>query len=219
MAKEQTVISHWNELIEGFEASPLAFYEQLDAAMTKRQVPDTERIRIEFKEGGLMSANREYLRITRGRHAFDVCAAPFGTGFFFSWWLTELPSAHGLLYLAAFTFGMFCFLGIAFKLGFVMGLFMMFFILPLLLWGIGNMIREGNLGSEDIVLAIPLIGSLYARIFQPPTYYKIDTALMFQAAVHKAVVEVINQMTAAKGLRALSESESKPIMKRFAQHA
>jgi hypothetical protein len=47
----------------------------------------------------------------------------------------------------------------------------------------------------------------------PTTYYKIDTTLMFQESVHRAVVEVIDQMTQAKGLRALSESERKPILR------
>ena len=36
-------------------------------------------LRVEHKEGGLASGNREYLRMHRGKHAFDICAAPFGT--------------------------------------------------------------------------------------------------------------------------------------------
>jgi hypothetical protein len=39
---------------------------------------------------------------------------------------------------------------------------------------------------------------------------------MFEKAVHNAVLEVVDRMTASKGIRALSESERKPIMKRFA---
>src|SRR5438045_2521959 len=98
MSKPQNVISHWYQLIENFQASPLDFYRDLDLAITRRQVPDRTAFRIEFKEGGLLTANREYLRVIRGKHVFDICAAPFGTGFFFSWWLVELPS-QWILYL------------------------------------------------------------------------------------------------------------------------
>ena len=37
----------------------------------------------------IASAKREYLRMQRGKYAFDICAAPFGNGFFVSWWFTS----------------------------------------------------------------------------------------------------------------------------------
>jgi pantoate kinase len=67
------------------------------------------------------------------------------------------------------------------------------------------------------VLAIPGIGWLMNRFFMPPTYYRIDTESMFQTAIHCAVQEVVDQMTAAKGLRALTELERKPILREFFQ--
>jgi hypothetical protein len=42
---------------------------------------------------------------------------------------------------------------------------------------------------------------------------------MFQDAVHNAVLEVVDCITASKGVRALSEAERKPIMKRFGAFA
>jgi hypothetical protein len=66
---------------------------------------------------------------------------------------------------------------------------------------------------------MPLIGRIYEWIFAPTTYYSIDTALMFQEAVHNAVFEVVDCMTAAKGVRALSEAERKPILKKFSASA
>jgi len=63
------------------------------------------------------------------------------------------------------------------------------------------------------ILVIPLIGPLFEKLFMPTTYYKMDTTLMFQESVHKAVLEVIDQMTQAKGLRGLSELERKPILR------
>src|SRR5689334_15349266 len=102
MAKQPNVISHWCQLIEAFQASPLTFYQAIETAIEVRKVPELQQSRTEFKEGGSLSAHREYLRIVRGRYVFDICAAPFGTGFFFSWWLTELKSQLGWLYLLGF---------------------------------------------------------------------------------------------------------------------
>jgi hypothetical protein len=67
------------------------------------------------------------------------------------------------------------------------------------------------------VLAIPVLGWLWDRLFLPPTYYRIDSASMFRAAIEQAVHEVIDQMTEAKGLRALTELEKKPILRDFFQ--
>jgi len=42
-----------------------------------------------YSEGGFITANRTYLRVSRGDILFDICAAPFGTGFFISWWQAD----------------------------------------------------------------------------------------------------------------------------------
>jgi hypothetical protein len=162
----------------------------------------------------LLSAKREYLRIIRGKYSFDVCAAPFGTGFFFSWWLTILP-------LQWFTY----FLGFVMLLvlaeyafiqgGILVAFLCTVFVLPIVLWIAGNIVREEGGAFEDTILAIPYIGALYAKVFDPPTYYKMDSALMFQEAIHNAMLEVIDGLTTAKGIRMLSETERKPINKAF----
>jgi hypothetical protein len=161
-ASPALVISNWYHLLENFQASPLEFYKSVEGALQKRQAPDVKVSRVDWREGGLLSAKREYLRIKRKTYIFDICGAPFGTGFFVSWWLGEKPP--GLL-------------------GFLM--------------------------------AIPFIGRFFAWMIRPDTYYKIDTALMFQETVHNSVIEVVDGMTSAKGVRALTELERKPTMKEF----
>ncbi len=232
MAKLSTVISHWGQLFENFQASTQDFYKSFEKAVEARAVPQTFATRVEHKEGGLASANREYLRLQRGKHAFDICAAPFGNGFFVSWWLSEPPLKFAFLYLLGFIFGLFILMGIAQVVGFAFGAAIsgvtagVFFAgcamvigVPLVLWFLGNSVRHGAIGGESTLLAIPLVGRIYEWIFAPPTYYSMDTALMFQEAVHRAVLEVIDCMTADKGVRSLTEAERKPIMKRFAAGA
>jgi len=117
---------------------------------------------VEFHEGGALSAKREYLRVLRREHIFDICAAPYGNGFFISWWLGE-------------------------ELGWFLG----------------------------IVAAFPFIGQFMLRVLRPDTYYRFDTATMFQESIHGAVLEVLEGSTKAKGLKSLSEGERKPIMTDF----
>jgi hypothetical protein len=232
MVKPSNVLSQWSQLIENFQASSQDFYAAFERAAETRAIPQCIANRVEHKEGGLASANREYLRLHRGKYAFDLCAAPFGTGFFVSWWFTVPPLAWGFLYTLAFFFGVMICYAVAYSIGFAMGLaisgitfgaFLSFASallgVPAFLWFIGNSLRNGNIAGESTVLAIPLVGWLYERIFAPPSFYSIDTALMFQEAVHNAVLEVVDGMTASKGIRALTESQRKPIMKRFAASA
>jgi hypothetical protein len=92
MSSTTEVISQWNTLIENFQTSPQAFYAEVTKALNKRQMPNAKIDRISFKESHLLSAKREYLRIScKNDFYFAVCGAPFGTGFFVSWWLLEPP--------------------------------------------------------------------------------------------------------------------------------
>jgi len=153
------IISHWHQLIEGLQESPQAVYSQLDQAIARRELPKTKVSRVKHCESGLFSSRRLYFRIRRKEHIFDVCAAPFGRGFFVSWWLGESPAILGWLSY------------------------------------------------------IPILGPLMMWLFHRETYWRIDTALMFQDSVHAAVLEVIDDLIKAKGLRALTELERKPVMR------
>lgn len=156
------IFSHWYALIENFQHSSKEFYVMVENAVKNRQVPDFDVYRVSASEGGLFSARREYLRVTRREHIFDICAAPFGTGFFVSWWLGEKPA-----------------------------------------------------GCFAMLAGLPFIGFIFRWLIKPATYYRIDTALMFQQTIHNAVLEIIDTITKTKGIRALSESERKPILRDF----
>jgi hypothetical protein len=219
LGKDATVISNWHYPIDNFSTSTMEFYAAVEEALKPKQIPDYSVSRIDWREGGVLTARREYLRIKRGKLAFDLCAAPFGTGFFFSWWLAELPTAHALLWAILIFFAGFMIFAICVTVLGFLGLFWGIAVSAGVFWLLGYLLREGQFGTdaEDVVLAIPFFGGLYEKLFQPSTYYRADTTAMFQSVVHAAVLEVVDQVMSSKGARSLTELERKPIMREFYQ--
>ena len=86
------VFSQWFQMIEGLSVSPSDFYDSVETYVQKHQIPDIRMFRVTRKEGGVFSANRIYLRVIRKGKIFDICGAPFGSGFFVSWWLGDKPA-------------------------------------------------------------------------------------------------------------------------------
>lgn len=215
--------SHWYNLIGGFQYSTQDYYAQIEQALQPHQIPEVSVSVVEYRESGIFSAKRVYLRIRRDRLVFDICGAPFGTGFFFSWWLGELRGANiftVMAVLVGFLIAGSIIISILSSIftmifGYYMGMLFLLLSIPILFWLLGIFIRENPMGIEDMIMEIPVIGPIYERLFSPVTYYKIDTALMFQSAVHTVVLEVVDQITKAQGVRALSEAERKPIMREF----
>ena len=174
-----TLISHWHKLFESFQESPQRIYSLIEEAIDKRKIPDVKVSRISYAEAGVLSASREYLRVQRSEYTFDICAAPFGTGFFTSWWLGKKEKSFWPIAILIFVSVM------------IVGL-----IIKLVL----------------ISLVVSLVGVLLWWLSLRQTYYKLDTALMFQDSVHSAVLEVIGQATEGKGQRVMTELERTPIM-------
>jgi len=163
MAKKvQIVLSHRHCSIAGLHVSSQQFYTDVAKVLKLHEIPNMKIGRVLYSESSFLSAKREYLRFRRKEHIFDICAAPFGTDFFVSWWLGESLN---------------------------------------LFW--------------RIILSIPYLGRIIRNLFCPLTYYQVDTALMFEGSIHKGVLEVVDGMSEANGLRALSENERKPVMDRL----
>lgn len=51
------------------------------------------------------------------------------------------------------------------------------------------------------------------RLLAPETYYKVDSAGMFQGAVHACILKVLDGMVAAQGLDPLPDSARKPVLR------
>lgn len=209
---ETPVYAHWHKLVENFEASPLEFYEAVEAAVRRREVPDMRCSRIEYHESGVLSALRIYQRIERKKLAFDICAAPFGTGFFFSWWLTEPKKSYKAQ-------GCLLFLLLVVLSYFIQAKFELKGCAIAFLLGIAAVVvlvagaRGGWLISEDIILDTPYLGAIYEYFFDPETYYKEDTRIMYREMVHAAVLEAVDGTLQTKGLRALAPEDRQPTVR------
>lgn len=208
------VQSHWNTLIENLETSSLSFYEKVEAAVAERRLPEVSTERVTHKEGGIASANRTYLRVKRGKLSFDICGAQYGTGHFFSWWLIEQPPKHAVLIGCVLLLVLSVVLvRIVFSSGIITGLLLFAGGTATITFLARHLVGEST-GFEifdDTVLAMPLIGPVYGHLFRPVTYYSIDTRMMFQQSIHRAITSVINGLTEEHGLRCLSPDELRPV--------
>lgn len=69
---------------------------------------------------------------------------------------------------------------------------------------------------RDFCAKVPVLSffvRVYIRLFDPDTYYRYDSAGMFQGAVHSCVLAVLDEMTAAQGLEPIPEIDRKPVMR------
>ena len=217
MALGGEVISHWYNLFPDFQTSALDYYKAVEEELARREVPGIHLERIEWQESGVLTAKREYLRVARGRHSFDICAAPFGNSYFFSWWLAEQLPKQAMLYagVGIAAFGLLVYLMVS-AMGLLGGLILSPVAVAAGLWFVASTATAENLLLEDIVICTPGIRGLYRRYFKPLTYYSLDTALMFQEVVRKAVNTVIEDLRSGHGLRALSAEESQPRLRLLA---
>lgn len=223
------VVAHWHKLIGDFQTSPKDFYTAVEAALDRQKVPGLSTSRVDWHEGGILSPEREYLRVTGDRHFFDMCAAPFGTDFFFSSWVTKRKArfvllAFALLVAATLLLNWFVRMALTrvWKVPFGIAAFlwwnpgpglivMPLVVFPVVLWLVALTARAGRADLELAVLAMPLIGAFYKVLFAPDTYYRLDTMLMFHSVVHSSMMEVIDGLTTQKGVRGLSDDDRKPV--------
>lgn len=151
--------SHWNTLLGNFSFSTQEFYHLLKEDLQGQGIKAVVIDRVSLKEGNAFSSKRSYLRVTWKEYQYDICGAPFGKGFFISWWLLFKVSV-----------------------------------------------------GQILIVRIPFIGRWLEQKLYPITYYKVDTASMFMTYAQASVLRVIKAISDKGGVRALSESEKKPIL-------
>jgi hypothetical protein len=218
--KEAPPLQHWIAFVDGFEYAPSEFYDAVEKELKARQVPGMEMSRIEFTQGGMLSDKRLYLRMMRERLTFDVCAAPFGTSFFFScrmadiaatvklWQLLVVIVALGVCVLLSFTLLTKVFGGLAIIL-------FPFLWIALLILGIYVLRNAVAMGLRDLDTALinsPIVGPIYEAWFRKETYYRADTRLMYLEVVGSTVKKLAEDAVAVKGVKLVKQYEQSPIL-------
>ena len=209
--RKPLVHDHQATYLENFSIAPGDLYKAIESEIAEKQLPDIEVSRVFFREGGLLSANREYLRVRRERFAYLVCAAPWGTSFFFSTRFTEIPCSLRWWEVIV-------------ALMFVAGAFIAYWQLLGLYWGIAifalnliafvtlcrNLVTMGWNRLDDLLLRLPVFGVIYEAFLRPVTFFRDDTRGLFQNLVQSIVHRQIAAFTASSGLSLLEFKDLKP---------
>jgi hypothetical protein len=211
--KSADVIDHWYALIPGFNTSTKEFYEAIGKELKEREVPGLEIFHVDFAEGGVMSSKREYLRMTRERLVFDICAAPFGKGYFFSCRFAEIPAVIRLWQLLVVLVGSFMLVAVAFRfLGLILGAVVLLAGFVFLIYTLRNAVAMGLRNLDATLIKSQVFGPIYENWFRKETYYRQDTRLMYHDTVNDVVKAKVEETTGAKGITLIKFNEYSPIL-------
>jgi hypothetical protein len=212
-AKPAAVLEHWYALIPGFNTSTQEFYQAIEAELKAREVPGLQLSRVEFNEGSVLSDKREYLRLTRERLVFDVCAAPFGTSYFFSCRFAEIPAVIRLWQLLVVLAGSLLIVVFAFKfLGLTLGAIILAAGFVFLIYILRNAVNLDLRDLDAYLLKDPMFGAIYERWFRQETYYRQDTRLMYLDTVNAVVKGQVERVAGTNGVKLLRFNEHSPIL-------
>ena len=90
LSKKSVIVHHnWVTSLIGEKFSTEEFYKTLASYIQKLDMPDVKMNTITFPTRNALSEKQLYLRILRKDDVYDVCAAPFGSGCFISFWFAE----------------------------------------------------------------------------------------------------------------------------------
>lgn len=211
--KSADVIDHWYALVPSFNSSTKDFYKGIEKELKTREVPSLEISHVEFAEGGMLSQKREYLRMTRERLVFDICAAPFGTAYFFSCRFAEIPAVIQFWQLLTVLIGGLIITLLAFKfLGLILGGIVLLAALVLLIYTLRNAVAIGLKDLDATLIKSPIFGPIYENWFRKETYYRHDTRLMYCDTVNAVVKAKIEETTGAKGIKLIRYMENCPML-------
>lgn len=211
--KQGDELNHWIASAEKFNYPPQTFYDELQQALAERKIPDLTMERIEFGEGGLLSDQRTYLRMQRERLVFDVCAAPFGSGYFFSCRTVKLPvvvKAWHIIVLIMVLNALFY--GLIKQFGLILGSEFFLALLLALMLTLRNAATLNTLSIEALLTRIPVIGTIYEAWFKRDTYFRVDSRLMYLDLVPNIVRQLSETITGVKGVRLVRQYQTAPIL-------
>lgn len=209
---KEEVLKHWYSSVDNFQFASTDFYQRIEQELEARKVPGLNMSRIELSEGGLLSDKREYLRLKRERLVFDICAAPFGTSYFFSFRTVELPlgikPTEMVVFLGGIV-GVFAFL--IYLLGALYGIIVWFVLMGAAIWVMRNSLTLGLKDLDTSLMKTRVLGPVYELFFRKETYHREDTRLMYVTTVNSITEKLVEEVTLAKGVKLLKRYDRKPI--------
>jgi hypothetical protein len=208
--KKGEILGHWIAFHDNFSFPPQDFFDAIQKELEARKFPGIEISKEEFSEGGLLSDKRIYLRLFRERLALYTCAAPFGTGYFFSCRTVYVPALVRLWHIIAalFFFGVVGGLLVQ-LLGFTFAAVAMV-ALP---FALAAVLRNAAMTDLDtLLLKIPVVSTIYEDWFRADTYYRQDTRLIYLQQIPEFIRALAEDITAAKGARLEEQYQLPPIL-------
>ncbi len=207
---KSVVQAHWYAPMLDYETDAAEFYAAIKAEVGSREFPGVEVSHITFKEGGLLSSAREYLRIRRERLLFDVGCGPFGKCWYYSCRGCILPRRMTLweILLAFATIGSFALLYIM-SFGMTIGLI----VLGATLIAIGTLLMQAGKwpGLDDFLTNLPVVGGIYELFFRRETYHRQDTRLAFCDLVNHFIRRKVEEDALARGRQEVQFIEQKDV--------
>ena len=195
------IIEHWYTLVSGMHFPVSDFYIAVSEELKAHQLPGLVIKTVSIAEGGPLSDNRLYLRMKRERLYFDVCAAPFGLNFFFSYRFYYNPPVITLWDIAAILDLVVVPGGaLVYFLGWIGAMLVVPALCVLAVFAM-KAVGESTPGDVDkVLMMIPGIGPIYEMRFRKDTYYRQDTRIAYCSVVSAIVKERVQAMTSAKGV-------------------
>jgi hypothetical protein len=206
------ILGHWIAFHDNFSFPPQEFFDTVEKELEARKIPGLEITREDFAEGGLLSDRRIYLRLFRERLALYTCAAPFGSGYFFSCRTVYVPALVRLwhIFAALVFFGVVC--GFLVKpLGITFAAVAMIALMFALAAVLRNAAMSALADLDTLLLRIPVVATIYEDWFRADTYYRHDTRLIYLQRIPELIREIAEEITAAKGAR-LEQYQLQPIL-------
>lgn len=212
-SKTGNVLGHWIAFIDSFNSSPLEFYGLVEKALESRKVPGLKITKVEHSEGGLLSGNRVYLRMMRERLTFEACAAPFGTGFFFSCRTVYIPAEVKFWHAAVIIFAIYlAFAALNYFLEWKLAVIALATLLLAITQVFRSTLLHGLADLDAALINMPAVGPVYERWFRKETYFREDTRLVYLEVVPKVIREAAEELVAANGLRLTRKFERAPVL-------
>ncbi len=208
-----TPISYWCTLFDDCVYSPQDFYAAVERNLLRREVPDLLRDYILLHEGMVFSKRRLYYQMRRERIVAEICAAPFGSGFFIS---SRLFDRRARAFIWDYLFALFILNALTIPVWWRFGTIPSVIIFGILFTSIWSFMRLGTSTDfawlDDKLCSIPWFGPIYETWFHPNTYFRQDQHAMYREAVNRSVQEAVAELTVQKGLKPLSDAESRPVL-------